>query len=249
MVCAPIVKSAMGPAIETNLSDDSDWHGNYFNYFTEIEEHFQRARGTGLFLLSPLDWALVENWKAAGIPLEAVLKGIDEAFDKWRSRKSQRQRHLVNSLAYCAQSVVKAAHHLPSRTSSESKTAEPPFTAEEIRTHLEKAAASLRARKEPPLEEIASSLEALSRDSDRYIHELEDLERRLMSMEDKIVAVLRTAQTGDELFEIREALDRELKAYRGKMTADQLAMLERRYLDTALLEGAKLPRLSLFYLH
>ena len=36
---------------------------NYFNYFTEIEEHFQRARGTGLFLMSPLDWALVESWK------------------------------------------------------------------------------------------------------------------------------------------------------------------------------------------
>ncbi len=28
---------------------------NYYNYFTEIEEHFQRARGTSLFLLSPLD--------------------------------------------------------------------------------------------------------------------------------------------------------------------------------------------------
>ena len=50
---------------------------NYFNYFTEIEEHFQRARGTGLFLLSPLDWALIESWKNSGIPLEAVLRGID----------------------------------------------------------------------------------------------------------------------------------------------------------------------------
>jgi len=46
---------------------------NYFNYFTEIEEHFQRRRGT-LLLLSPLDWALMETWKDAGIPLEAVLR-------------------------------------------------------------------------------------------------------------------------------------------------------------------------------
>ena len=30
----------------------------YFNYFTEIEEHFQRRRGT-LLMLSPLDWALM----------------------------------------------------------------------------------------------------------------------------------------------------------------------------------------------
>ncbi len=52
---------------------------NYFNYFTEIEEHFQRARGTSLFLLSPLDWALIETWKNSGVPLEAVLRGIDAA--------------------------------------------------------------------------------------------------------------------------------------------------------------------------
>ena len=51
---------------------------NYFNYFTEIEEHFQRARGTGLFLLSPVDWALIEAWKNAGIPLEAVLRAMVE---------------------------------------------------------------------------------------------------------------------------------------------------------------------------
>src|SRR6202012_874909 len=80
---------------------------NYFNYFTEIEEHFQRARGTGLFLLSPLDWALIEHWKNSGIPLPAVLKGIDEAFEKWRARKSKRQ--FINSLAYCAQAVAEAA--------------------------------------------------------------------------------------------------------------------------------------------
>ena len=49
-------------------SPEVDWPSNYFNYFTEIEEHFQRARGTGLFLLSPLDWALIESWKNAGVP-------------------------------------------------------------------------------------------------------------------------------------------------------------------------------------
>ncbi len=61
-------------------------------------------------------------------------------------------------------------------------------------------------------------------------------------MEDKIVATVRMLQTDDDLLAMREALDRELKPYRGKMTAEQLAMLERRYLDTALLERARLPR-------
>ena len=86
---------------------DEDWVYNYFNYFTEIEEHFQRARGTGLFLLSPLDWALIETWKNAGVPLEAVLRGIDAAFEKWRARKVKTQ--MVNSLAFCAQAVLTEA--------------------------------------------------------------------------------------------------------------------------------------------
>src|ERR1700760_2381194 len=93
---------------------DEDWPSNYFNYFTEIEEHFQRARGTGLFLLSPLDWALIENWKNSGVPVEAVLQGIDSAFEKWHSRKVKRRS--VNSLAYCSQAVAEAAQRVPSRS-------------------------------------------------------------------------------------------------------------------------------------
>ena len=58
---------------------------NYFNYFTEIEEQFLRRRGGGL-LLSTLDWALIESWKNSGVPLEAVLRGIDLAFEKWRAK-------------------------------------------------------------------------------------------------------------------------------------------------------------------
>src|SRR6185312_8290056 len=76
---------------------------NYFNYFTEIEEHFQRRRGS-ILLLSALDWALIETWKAAGIPLEAVLRGIDSAFDRYDLRASKTKK--VNSLAYCSQEVL-----------------------------------------------------------------------------------------------------------------------------------------------
>ena len=81
----------------------------YFNYFTEIEEHFQRRRGT-LLLLSPLDWALMETWKDAGIPLEAVLRGIDATFEKWERRPKRFQK--VNGLAYCSQEVLTSAEEM-----------------------------------------------------------------------------------------------------------------------------------------
>lgn len=221
------------------------WAANYFNYFTEIEEHFQRSRGTSLFLLSPLDWALIESWKNAGLPLESVLKGIDEAFDKWRARKNRRRE--VNSLAYCSQAVMEAAGRAPQR--ERSQAAEAPFAVEEVRLHLQRSAQSLRTRPESQMHQLAASLEALAADAETQARQLEDLERRLTAMEDQMVAIVRSSQSQEDLYAIRASLDAELKPYRGKMTADQLAMLERRYLDTALLERANLPRLSLFYLH
>lgn len=227
--------------------EDDDWPKNYFNYFTEIEEHFQRARGTGLFLLSPLDWALIENWKNAGIPLAVVLKGIDEAFEKWRKRNVRRR--VVNSLAYCTQAVMKAAEDVAPKKQRSTHASEPPFSAEEIRNHLTTAFDALRQRAEAPFQEVAEALAPLAANAEDHLQNLEDLERRLTAMEEKIVAALRTYESEDSLYSIRQALDKELRPYRGKMTAEQLAMLERRYLDTALLARANLPRLSLFYLH
>src|ERR1700678_501241 len=83
---------------------------NYFNYFTEIEDHFQRRRGSILFL-STLDWAIIDTWREAGIPLEAVLRGIDTAFDRYEARKRSTSRR-VNGLAWCAQEVMTAAEDL-----------------------------------------------------------------------------------------------------------------------------------------
>ncbi|MGH9534466.1 MAG: hypothetical protein ACRD2E_06370 [Terriglobales bacterium] len=80
---------------------------NYFNYFTEIEEHFQRARGAQIYL-SPLDWALIAAWKDAGIPLAAACEGIDQAFAKFASGQ-RRDRARPRSLAYCASAVLQAA--------------------------------------------------------------------------------------------------------------------------------------------
>src|SRR6266704_1550820 len=65
---------------------------NYFNYFTEIEEYFWKKRGAHL-LVSPLDWAIMEAWQKAGVPLEAALRGIDKAFESYqRSRRGAGDR-------------------------------------------------------------------------------------------------------------------------------------------------------------
>ena len=79
---------------------------NYFNYFTEIEEYFWKKRGAHL-LVSPLDWAIMETWQKAGVPLEAVLKGIDRAFESYgRSRRGAGKP--LKSLAYCTDAILEA---------------------------------------------------------------------------------------------------------------------------------------------
>ncbi len=217
---------------------------NYFNYFTEIEDHFQRARGTGLFLLSPLDWALIEAWKNSGIPLEAVLRGIDQAFEKWRTRPARARVQMVNSLAYCAQAIATEAQAIAQGTPAKSRMTAPPFSIADVRGHVARSAAMLRRA---TLLDIAASLEAL--DLDALYHDLEQLEQRLTAIEDKMIARLRSTASDQALFEARQSLDHQLKPYRGKMSAEQLSMLEKQFLERKLLEANGLPRLSLFYLH
>ncbi len=221
-----------------------EWTGNYFNYFTEIEEHFQRARATGLFLLSPLDWALIESWKNEGVPLEAVLRGIDAAFEKWRGRKSKIQ--MVNSLAFCAQAVLTEAQNMARGTVGRAaRPSAPPFAVEELRAYFEGNAAAARSA---GFGETAEALEALAAEIETHAADLEELERRLTVLEESAIAAARARQSAEEALEARRELDRQLRPYRGKMAAPQLAMLEKQYLERSLLERVGLPRLSLFYL-
>ena len=96
--------------------------------------------------------------------------------------------------------------------------------------------------------EIAASLGTLAGDVERHYADLEDLERRLTVLEEKMMALARARQSEEESLEARRELDRQLRPYRGKMTAEQLSMLEKQYLERNLLEKAGLPRLSLFYM-
>jgi hypothetical protein len=73
-------------------------------YYEAAEAAFIRRRGTP-FLLSPRDFALLKEWRALGIPIEAVAAGIDEAFTRREERQAVGR---VNSLSYCASAVLEA---------------------------------------------------------------------------------------------------------------------------------------------
>jgi hypothetical protein len=232
---------------------------NYFNYFTEVEERFLRRRGGGL-LLSTLDWALIETWKEAGVPLEAVLKGIDAAFDRYDERPSKTRK--VNSLAYCAQEVLAAAEDIKEGTVGAG--AEPTkesriegFEPNTISMFLVRNADLLDAAKFPArpgvsvetvARECASALRKLSQETEKTSLRLEDVERRLTVLEEKLFAALVAGAPDEEIAAMRKQVDHELSPYRRKMSTPQIDQLQKQYVHKRLLEKYSLPRLSLFYM-
>jgi len=227
---------------------------NYFNYYTEIEQHFCRRRGT-LITVSTLDWALMTTWKDAGIPLEAVLRGIDDAFDKYERRPSKTQK--INGLAWCAQAVLTAAEEMKEAAvgAQPAKAGSPPGLQQEEIAHFFIAnAQKLRQVKAGPAvtlvaEECAATLTDLASTLATATNlRLEDLERRLTVMEEKLLAALTMTASENELFTMRTEADREIAPYRSKMPGAQIEQLQKQFIHKRLFEKAKIPRLSLFYL-
>ncbi len=234
---------------------------NYFNYFTEIEDRFLRRRGGGL-LLSTLDWALIETWKDAGIPLEAVLRGIDEAFDRYDQRPSKTKK--VNSLAYCSQLVLSAAEDMKEAavgaSGTDGVTLKPSqgFEPAVVVPFLRRNADLLEAAKLPEAGGISARSVAL--DAAKTLRQLaeqieakpaarlEDLERRLTVLEEKLFAMLLASTPDEDIVTVRAEADRDLAPYRSKMSGAQIDQLQKQYVHKRLLEKYRLPRLSLFYM-
>jgi hypothetical protein len=236
---------------------------NYFNYFTEIEEHFQRRWG-GILRLSPLDWVLMETWRDAGIPLEAVLRGIDVTFEHYEKRPSKTRK--VNGLGFCSQEVLAAAEDMKEAAVGAGATApgaskshagqgfEPEIVAPFLRRNanlLEAAplphgsgvsARSMALEAAKTLRQLADQTEQNS--SAR----LEDLERRLTVLEEKLFAVLLASTPDEDIVTVRREAERDLAPYRRKMSGAQIDQLQKQYVHKRLLEKYRLPRLSLFYL-
>jgi len=229
---------------------------NYFNYFTEIEERYLKRRGGGL-LLSTLDWALIETWKDAGIPLEAVLRGIDVAFDSYNQRPSKTQK--INSLAYCSQAVLGAAEDMKeaavgAATTDHPSRAKQGFELESIATYLARNADALESARIPEVAKTAQTMVVVAAETLRQLAaqgagtRLEDLERRLTVLEEKLFAALLTSTPDEEIVMVRAEADRDLSPFRRKMSGPQIDQLLKQYMQKRLLEKYNLPRLSLFYM-
>ena len=235
---------------------------NYFEYFSEIEERFSRRRGS-ILLLNTLDWALIETWREAGIPLEAVLRGIDAAFDKHDARATKARGRLrkVNGLAWCAQAVMQSAEEMVEASTglapvNAREPRESGFENDRVANYLDRNAQALEvaatnadgnagatlATTAARLRELALSMRGAAPLA------LDDLDRTLTVLEEKLLAALQSSASEQELVDLKSQADRELQPYRARMSAVQLRQVQQQFLHKRLLELRMLPRLSLFYM-
>lgn len=201
---------------------------NYFNYFTEIEDTFVRRRGRHL-LLSPADWALIENWKTRGIPLYVALRGIDRSFDSYDAKPRRRS---VKSLFYCQEEVeAQYAEWLDSRVggggegTGETKVSENgarpvdddgalPFPRETIAEHFARAREALEAVRSARRAAATSSPSSPPAGEDELSVAAGRVTRRLGELQDDFVRSSRPQMQiiEDELTQLEGVLDRALRS-------------------------------------
>jgi hypothetical protein len=254
---------------ETEETESRPDRLNYFNYFTEVEEEFVRRRGKPL-MISPLDWALVESWKDAGMPLHLVLRSINEAFDSYDKRPSRRQK--VNSILYCEQVVesnfaayrtgqvggtAQAGSEDDSEGSQTKGQSDAAFSKSELLAFLARCSSELAdaaayaggshleaaiARGRSRLAEIALEIESARRiDS-------EGIERNLDSIDRMMLEAIRSESSEDTMNDLMKEAQSQLRSYKKKMDKAFYEQTVQNFITRRLREANHIPRLSLFYM-
>jgi hypothetical protein len=251
---------------------------NYYNYFTEIEEHFVRRRGKHL-LVSPMDWGLIAAWRDAGVPLQVALRGIDIAMDGFFSRHPKGSGK-INSLCYCHDSVMSEfANYLESRVGEARPEAAAAPEAEapsrkagdesrngpnddnEVSEALEYLAAladdiKTLSAKHTSGESVAEGVERVRARLEEMLEsarsgtrvDLESLERDLGIADEILVDTLRSAVPDEAMSEWEKEAKKELKVYRKKLSRDMYEKIHRNFIRGKIHREFDLREFSLFRL-
>ena len=241
---------------------------NYFNYFTEVEDHFVRRRGKHLFV-SPLDWSLIATWRDSGVPLHIAMRGIDIAMDSFFAKPNRRGN--VNSLFYCHETVMEEfARHLESHVGEDAR---PEASADKSGTRdddgpdkdmvtkflaariseIKSLHAKLLGRQNTTaletVERVSARLDEIAKDLAETAHmNLESLDRDLGILDEVLTTELRTAVTPDQMRGWEEEAKKELKIYRKRLPKETYQKILENFLRGKVHRLFDLGELSLFHL-
>jgi hypothetical protein len=276
VIAVPIVdpntSNPADPAERDNSDSGQTASLNYFNYFTEVEEEFVRRRGKPL-MISPIDWALVESWKNAGIPLHVVLRAINQTFDASDARP--RNFRKINSVLYCQQEVEacfaeyrlsQVGAHVSnkddeSRVRAKPSRSRPQPVSKEIlldfitRCDEELVVACERA-KAKGLPGLSESIDRVRERLTAVVHEItgadrfdpQSIERDFDSMDQLMLEGATGSMKEAAIAELRQQAESQLRPFKKKMDKAMYAQTLENFVMRRIREVNALPRLSLFYL-
>jgi hypothetical protein len=210
-------------------------------YYQAAEAAFIRRRGTP-FLLSPRDFAQLKQWRALGVPIEAIEQGIDAAF----SRREERQaRGRVNSLGYCADAVLEAWERRAE--ASVGRGGGRPGPEPDIAGTLRDLAGSLAdlARRRP---DLAAPVASASRSIERLAgsgKNAGEIETSLARLDKRLAGALSDALPGPERERLDAAVLTALSRANIPMDAEAAERTRRALSRRTLREVLDLPRLTL----
>jgi hypothetical protein len=207
-------------------------------YVNAIEAHFRARKGQD-HVLTPRDFGLAKGWCESGVPLAAVLVGIDRAFEGGER---------VVSLAYCRRFVEQLVASGPAPRARPTPATErvPLADLEQMLSALLERLTVLRpgplACFEPPLRKIAEVRDLLAvaaRPNWDY------LRGKLREIDDDVSAAALQALLPAEAEACRAEARRAVDRHRGRLDDAALEDAMARYAIQRARERFELPRVSL----
>ncbi len=210
------------------------------SYYAAAEAAFIRRRGTP-FLLSPRDFALLREWRALGVPIEAIEQGIDAAFSRREERSAVGR---VNSLTYCRDAVLEAwarrAEISVGRGGGSGREPEVGPAVEELARRVREVGGR-RPDLAPALEPILASLERLGRSG----KSAEQAEASLARLDRRLARELLDALPEPERLRLESDVEESLARAGLRMDAETAGRTVSALTRRKLREALDLPRLSL----
>ena len=240
---------------------------NYYNYFTEIEEHFVQRRGKYL-LISPMDWSLIAAWRDSGVPLHVALRGIDRAMDSFDAKKHRFQK--VNSLFYCNDAVMQEfsgyvdnrqgeSPQEPAQQQESSNGPDRKTILQFLRSRMDEIQTSVQKLKdhqddsglelEPGLKRVLDRLSEIFQAIETQERvDYEALERDLNILDEALVSELRAGVGEKELDVWLKEARKELRIYRKRLPKETFEKIQRNFLRGKIHQQFQIRELSLFQL-
>lgn len=219
-----------------------------FDYFQRLESHFLLLRGAPL-LLSPSDYRVAKRWHGEGVPLDLVLRTMDEFFERRAERAHGGQGSddgpaKVWGLRQVRPAVDAAWKRLRELTAPGDRDEPGEAAALDVPARLAALRELLEGALPPELpdrEAVLARLGALSEESDPR-----RVEEGLGAVEAAALDALLAELPDGERRELAAKVERALAPLADRMTREEVEATRERLLRQKIRQRSGLPTLSLF---